>query len=425
MKEVREGFKMTKLGYIPTDWNIRKVNDFTNEHKQGFYTKEGYTDEGTYLIRITDLQNPKINFDCMPKIEIDNKTYKQFKVEEKDFLFARSGAIGRYGIVNKDNPAAIFASYLIRFKFDLTKINNTYFGYFYESNLCMAQLKAITQGSTNININADNIKSLSVPIPTIEEQQKIAEILSSVDEQIENTDQLIDKSKELKKGLIQQLMTKGIGHTEFKQTELGEIPVEWRITTLSEISDFITKGSTPTTYGYEWVESGIQFFKSDVVKEGRFVYGDYKFISEEAHMQMSRSKILTGDILITITGNIGRVAIVPKEIKESNINQHIARIRVMNESVNPLFVYHWLNQEKLVDYYMLIKTGLAYPQISLKQVRETIVPIPSNKEQQKIAEILSTIDLQIENYEQEKEKYAELKKGLMQQLLTGKLRVTV
>lgn len=415
-KKVNNAYRITEFGYIPIGWEVKKlkeISDFNN----GKGHEKFIDDQGKYIV----INSKFISTDG--KV-IKRSTQNLSPLNVHDIAMVMSDlpngkALAKCFLVDKND------TYTLNQRICSIKgrdMNHTYLYYSLNRN---SYFLKFDDGVGQTNLRKDEVLECPILVPPIQEQQKIANILSSFDDQIENTDQLIAKTKELKKGLLQQLLTKGIGHTEFKQTELGEIPVEWATTKLSEMSDFITKGSTPTTYGYEWVESGIPFFKSDVVKEGRFVYGDYKFISEEAHSQMLRSQIKPGDLLITITGNIGRVAIVPKEIKEANINQHIARIRIINEHVNPLFVYHWLNQEKLVEYYQLIKTGLAYPQISLKQVRETIVPLPLGEEQQKIVKILSTVDEQIETYEQEKEKYTELKKGLMQQLLTGKIRVTV
>lgn len=422
---IKEAYKQSEFGLIPSDWYVSSFEEVTVEHKQGYYTKEAYADNGVRLLRITDLKNPKVLYENSPFLIVSDKEYDQFKVEPGDFLFARSGAIGRYGIVPSEIPPSIFASYLIRFKFDTTKVVREFLGLFYESDYGQNQISKITQGSSNININANNIKTLKLPLPSLREQQKIAAILSAADEQIEKTEQLIEKTSELKKALMQQLFTTGIGHSEFKDTIMGKTPESWKLTILEDISKFITKGSTPTTYGFDWQDQGIFFFKSDVVKNGKFVYGDFKYIDENAHQHMLRSQIQAGDILMTITGNIGRVALVPTEIKRANINQHVARISVENPELNPLFVFYWLSQSKFIEYYNSIKTGLAYPQISLKQVRETIVPIPSMEEQKKIAEILNSVDGQIDTYEKEKEKQIELKKALMQQLLTGKLRVTV
>lgn len=173
-------FKDSIFGRIPSHWQLVTVGDLTLEHKQGFYTKDKYTEKGCYLIRITDLDNPNVYFDEMPKVAVDKKTIDQFRVLKGDFLFARSGTIGRYGIYDSDEEA-IFASYLIRFRFDETKLLTKYFGYFYESIVCARQLRGIAQQGSNVNINAENIKKLKIPLPPIEEQIAILNRLSELD----------------------------------------------------------------------------------------------------------------------------------------------------------------------------------------------------------------------------------------------------
>ena len=199
-------FKDSELGKIPESWDIVNVEDITDTHKQGYYTKDEYTGEGTYLIRITDLGNPKIDYSDMPILPISDTDYKSFKVNKGDFLFARSGAIGRYGIVYEDKKA-VFASYLIRFTFQKNKIINEYFGYFYETKKAINQLLSITQGSSNININANNIKSIKLALPPLEEQKQIAGILSTADEKLEILRAKKEKYETLKKGLLQKLLS--------------------------------------------------------------------------------------------------------------------------------------------------------------------------------------------------------------------------
>ncbi|MFB9760136.1 restriction endonuclease subunit S [Ectobacillus funiculus] len=201
-------FKKTEIGEIPAEWELVRVSDLTIEHKQGYYTKDNYVEDGVYLIRITDLKNPKIDFSVMPKLDMDENIYEQFRVDKDDFLFARSGAsIGRYGIVMEDDPKAIFASYLIRFKFNNQQVNNRYFGYFYESDVCWKQLKSIIQGSSNPNINANNIKNLKIALPSLDEQKHIVDIIFSVDEKIRINMLMLQEFQTLKSGLMQSLLT--------------------------------------------------------------------------------------------------------------------------------------------------------------------------------------------------------------------------
>lgn len=207
-----------------------------------------------------------------------------------------------------------------------------------------------------------------------------------------------------------------------KKNEVYKVPNGWSVKKLVDISEFITKGATPTTYGFEWVEKGVLFLKSDCVSDNGFLLGNTMQITKEAHEFMNRSKVVKGDIIMSITGNIGRVGIIPDSIDEANINQHIARIRVIDKIAVNKYIYYQLSRVETKRNYEKIKTGLAYPQISLEQVRNTQIILPKLKEQEKIVEILSTWDLAIEKQEQLIGKKKEFKKGLMQRLLTGEIR---
>lgn len=201
---------------------------------------------------------------------------------------------------------------------------------------------------------------------------------------------------------------------------LTKKPPCWEVRSLQEVATFITKGATPTTYGFEWVEkseNSIPFLRSECVSSTGFKSKGMNFISIEAHDAMERSKINAGDLLMTITGNIGRVAVLPQNIPEANINQHIAKISIV-DGVSSEYIYQSLQQDSYSRHYERILTGQAYPQISLKQVRETPILLPSFEEQQKIAEVLSTVDQKIDLIDQKIAKTKKLKTGLMQKLFS-------
>lgn len=199
--------KKTKLGLIPEDWTLVDINHVTLDHKQGYYTTDPYTKHGRYLLlRGTDMLNPTIDLSTTPRIDASRNDYELFKVEVGDILIVRSGGIGRYGIVT-ETLLGIFGSYLIRFRLDNKLILNEFFGLFYQSFISMNQLKSITQGSSNININAENIKSLKVPLPAIEEQKSILMLLLSLEKKITMNNTLLLNLKRQKRGLMQQLLT--------------------------------------------------------------------------------------------------------------------------------------------------------------------------------------------------------------------------
>lgn len=196
----------------------------------------------------------------------------------------------------------------------------------------------------------------------------------------------------------------------------------WPEYTLADLSAFITKGSTPTTYGHRWTQSGILFLRSECVSENGLDLDESMFISPLAHSSIRRSEVVDGDLLITITGNVGRIVRFRGQ-GVANINQHIARVRIVNQIADRSYVYHYLARPELRRHYSTITTGQAYPQISLQQVRETLVRLPPLKEQRTIAEALSDADALIESLESLIAKKRAIKQGAMQDLLSGRKRL--
>ena len=191
---------------------------------------------------------------------------------------------------------------------------------------------------------------------------------------------------------------------------------------LKSISGFITKGATPTTYGFIWERSGIPFLRSECVSPHGLDMRQAMFISPEADAVLSRSRVRDGDILMTITGNVGRVVRMA-HLGVANINQHIARVRITDQTFDADFIFHFLSQPRIRAHYETITTGQAYPQISLTQVRSTRVPVLPLLKQREIASALSAADDLIESFERLIAKKQAIKQGMVQQLLTGQTRL--
>jgi type I restriction enzyme S subunit len=222
---------------------------------------------------------------------------------------------------------------------------------------------------------------------------------------------------------VKESSAKYLARPSYQQTEIGPIPGDWTLSNLADLSAFITKGSTPTTYGFSWQQDGILFLRSECVSEDGLDLSQSKYISDVANASLRRSQICNGDLLITITGNVGRV-ILFKSSGNANINQHIARVRITAPEASRDFVYHFLTLPRCRKRFTSITTGQAYPQISLKQVREAPIPLPpTTAEQESIAEALNDADALVESLEQLLAKKRQLKQGAMQELLIGKMRL--
>jgi type I restriction enzyme S subunit len=264
-------------------------------------------------------------------------------------------------------------------------------------------------------LNRNNLAGHIVVIPAERsEQVAIAATVTDCGAQISALERMIEKKQAIKQGMMQQLLT--------GKTRLPGFTDLWIDVRLGEISAFITKGATPTTYGFAWESSGVPFLRSECVSERGLDMRQSMFISPAANQALRRSQVADGDILMTITGNVGRVVRLVG-VGEANINQHIARVRIKDSRFDPSYVYHYLSQPLVRGYYESIVTGQAYPQISLPQVRNTKIPAVPLEEQHAIAVALDDVDYEMSLLRQRLAKALSVKQGMMQQLLTGKTRL--
>lgn len=280
-------------------------------------------------------------------------------------------------------------------------------------------LQKMAQGSTFEAINRKELAELLTLLPPFPEQKKIAEILTTVDDAIEKTAQVIEKIKELKKGLIEGLLTRGIGHKKFKKTEIGEIPEDWKIVLLGDIAK-IERGrfsfrprNSPQFYGGDtpFVQT------ADIVNSNGRIRNYSQTLNK---LGVSISKIFPKKtILITIAANIGYTGILEFD---SACPDSLIGIRP-NENISTTYLHYYLSgQQKKMD---AIAPQCAQKNINIQILKSWNILLPPMEEQKQIGNILLTADNEIEKESDHKEELETLKKGLMQVLLTGKIRVAV
>ena len=161
---------------------------------------------------------------------------------------------------------------------------------------------------------------------------------------------------------------------------------------LSEIVELITKGTTPTTLGYEFQDEGVNFFKIECFDEnGGFIESKVAHISEECHKKMKRSQLKNGDILFSIAGAIGRVAIVTEEMLPANINQELAIIRISDEQVYLPYIKLILTSPIVIEQFERKKQGVAQLNLSLKDINEISIPLPGKDKQIELAELFDKV----------------------------------
>lgn len=197
------------------------------------------------------------------------------------------------------------------------------------------------------------------------------------------------------------------------------MPDYWKVSKLGSICEPITKGTTPSAVGDDYVAQGIVFVKIESIqKNSNINLNRCAFISKETHSKLKRSQLKEGDILFTIAGTLGRLGKVKKHHIPGNTNQAIAIIRIKNNICKRNFLEYFLKTKPIKKQILIEKTIMAQPNLSLKQVSNFKIILPPLNEQQKISSILSNVYNLIDSYDEVIESTTKLKHGLMQHLLT-------
>jgi type I restriction enzyme S subunit len=262
------------------------------------------------------------------------------------------------------------------------------------------------------NINLQILKPLELIVPCLKEQTQIASFLSAVDEKISQLIQKHELLNQYKQGMMQKLFSQQIRFKADDGSEFGE----WEDSKLGELTTVITKGTTPSSLGEKFEESGINFIKIESLSSnGKFLLDKFAYIDENTHNKLARSKLEHDDILFSIAGALGRVAIISRDYLPANTNQALAIIRLKDKKITR-YIYYFLNSDYVKKIIDAESVQLAQANFSLGQLANLDVLVPCLEEQTKISNFLSSIDQKIEVVAQQIEQAKQWKKGLLQQM---------
>ena len=291
-------------------------------------------------------------------------------------------------------------------------------------NFHKSYLEGIAQGSTFDAISSKDLSTMPLKLPPLLEQKKIVSILNSADEVIDFTEKKIDKLKNLKEATINELLTKGINHKEFKQTALGRIPEGWDVKPLSKVCEV---SSSKRVMQSDYVNEGVPFYRSKeiILKSKGKTVDSILYISEDQFVNLA-SKFgapATGDILVTAVGTIGVCYLVGQEkfyFKDGNL-LWLKNINSLLPSFLSVYLSNKITRERIID----ISGGSSQSALTIEKLSEFLVPIPSSYEQEKFSRISNSFDGLIDSQRQKLTQTQSLKKSLMQDLLSGRKRVNI
>jgi type I restriction enzyme S subunit len=429
----KQKFKQTEIGEIPEDWRTEKLGNESALITKGTTPTsigKNFISSGVNFIKVESLcKNGFFNTEMFAFIDNDTHSLlKRSQLKKNDLLISIAGALGRTGIVSEDIlPANTNQALAIARLKENSSLNLNYIFHFLRTKAIAKHIETISVQGAQPNLSLQNINDMPINAPLlIQEQTAIATVLSDTDELIISLDKLITKKKAIKQGAMQELLTgkKRLPGFEkqkgFKQTEIGEIPEDWGIVFIAKITREIFLGLTSKV---DYVLSrGFPLVRATDIAEGKLNFEKARMISSEQHKMLTRyRKAKFGDILVSKSGSLGVCALVNTDI-EFSIYESIIVIQP-KEDIDSKFLLWLMRDERTQTRMIGEKVGSTIGHLNIEIFRKLIIPIPSSEEQTAIATVLSDMDSELESLEKKRDKYLMIKQGMMQQLLTGKIRL--
>ena len=405
---VKQGYKQTEVGIIPVDWQVKTIGELGYVTSGESPSRFTFDNGNTPYFKVDQLNNSTKYQEKTPyKIEYEHP------VEKGSIIFPKRGAAIATNKVRMLKNPSFFDTNIMSITFT-NKLAHSEFFYYY---LVRKELWQIADTTSVPQINNKHILPLLCPFPSFVEQERIVEALSDVDAMISSLEKLIAKKKAVKQGVMQELLT--------AKKRLPGFSGKWVTINLSKKSKIKARigwqGLTTNEYldsGYSYLVTGTDFVN------GKIDWDNCHYVAKDRFDQDKNIQIQNDDILITKDGSLGKTALVKGLNKPATLNSGVFVIRPIQESYDPTFVYYILSSFVFKDFLDHLSAGSTIIHLYQKDINkfEFLIP-PTIKEQRAIASILSDMDNEIEALEQKLEKARQIKQGMMQQLLTGKIRL--
>lgn len=438
----------TEAAVLPQGWRSRRIDSLVRSSIRDFGSFSmtnliEFVDEGVPFIKSESVQNGWIDFRSIAYIreEIHRLLYKSC-IYAGDILFTKIGAIGRVAVYDGRLGICNSNAATAKIQIDPSEADATFVAYQLGSEQVMREFER-TVISTPPRINLGDINAMTIACPLVPEQRKIARILTTVDNLIEKTEALIAKYQAIKQGMMHDLFTRGVdenGHLRptyeeaphlYKPSELGWIPKEWAISTYGDVADSLIDGPFGSNLKTEHyvTDPGVRVVRLQNIENGTYNDEDRAWISERHAESLARHQVLPGDTLIASLGDdahpVGRACLYPEGLPPAINKADCFRLRCHSKQMLNAFAVFSLNADYVQPEVRRFAQGVTRMRMNTHNLRKVRVKMCSLREQAITVQRLGCIE-QLINIERESlTKLVRQKQGLMQDLLTGKVRVKV
>jgi len=392
---------------LPYGWKLSALGEvILGKPQYGLNARSSTKKNEIVYLRISDITDEgELKTEGLHYIDANSTEVGKYELHENDFLIARSGSVGRVYLHHDLGKPSVFASYLIRFRLDSSKVLPKFVFYWGLSPHFKREIGARRKVVAQPNINAKDYCRFMLLVPPLEIQQRIASVL----EKAHKLKQKRKEANQLSLRIIRSIFLKMFGHG---------IPQN----KIDDVVEFVSSGSTPLGGEKTYVADGIVFIRSQNVLMNELKLDDVAHITEQVHNQMRRTWVKDGDVLLNITGaSMGRVAFYRGPDDKANVNQHVCIIRLNKHKALPEYISYYLSSSNAQKQIWTIQAGASRQALNFEQVKSLSLYLPPLSEQQKFATIVRTTQALRGKQTQSAMQIDELFHSLMHKAFRGEL----
>ena len=426
------GYKRMEVGIIPEDWRVVKLPDISWFQEGPGVRNYQFTTSGVKLFNGTNIENGRINLDTTGRYISEEEAYgwyRHFLADAGDIVIACSGvSIEKFdekvGVLSlKDLPLCMNTS-TMRFKVKSEQICKEYFRHFLKSKVFKSQVSGIATGSAQLNFGPAHVSAIDVPLPAHAEQNVIAAALSDADTLIESLEQLLAKKRQIKHGTMQELLTGKKRLPGFKGV--------WQTKTLGDIftisGGFSASRAQLSSEGHCYLHYGDIHTSDKTFIDVRAEFQDIPKLHVSLKCIAPGALLDDGDVVFVDASEDDEGA--SKHVVVANPDRtpfisglHTIVAKAKSAELDHLYLRYCFQTRAVKSQFRFFAVGTKVSGISKSNIVKVTIPIPTRTEQSAIAAILSDMDAEIAALETHHAKARALKQGMMQELLTGRIRL--
>jgi type I restriction enzyme S subunit len=389
--EVKPGVEQAEMELIPEDWKHRSFGHlYAEPSRNGIYKSSEYQGRGTRIVNMGEMFGLDfISDQDMSRVALTTKEIFTNGLQDGDLLFGRRSVVpagaGKCSLVVSPTDPVTFESSIIRVRLDRNEVAPRFYYYFFSSPVGRSVVGTIVSGTNVKGIRATELRKLNVPLPPKAEQEAIAEALSDADVLIESLEQFLGKKRNVKQGVMQELLTgkrrlPGFSGAGQIKSEIGELPNDWQVLPIGLIAQVKTGPFGSSLHERDYVDDGTPIVTVEHLGERSIIHTNLPTVSAADRKRLDAYSLKQGDVVFSRVGSVDRNALVTAAETGWLFSGRLLRVRASSSVVDAGFLSYQFHSEPFKQRVRTVAVGQTMASLNTQILKGVLVALPPLRE---------------------------------------------